>query len=214
VTVAGQRGATAPATPAVVIIGPMGAGKSSVGRRVAKALGVPFTDTDRTIVRDHGPIDSIFAQRGEAAFRALEAAAVGDAVRSGGVVAVGGGAATHPASRDAMSGCRIVLLTVSPEAVAARIAGTDRPLLASGGLDAWTTIADARAATYASLAHVVVDTSRRPMSHVVEEVVGWIRSGAPIPPEDTVALDPSPSPLDSGIEARSVPNPTDRMEEP
>lgn len=158
----------------VVVIGPMGAGKSSVGKRVAARLGVPFTDTDRTIAREHGPIPGIFASRGEAAFRALEAAAVASAMTTGGVIAVGGGAVTHPATREAMARARVVLLTVSLEAVADRIAGSDRPLLADGGIDAWTTIADERAATYAALAHVVVDTSRRPMSRVVDDVVAWI----------------------------------------
>ena len=168
----------------VVVIGPMGAGKSTVGKRVAKALDVPFTDTDRVIVRDHGPIPAIFETRGEPVFRELEAAAVRDAVTTGGVVAVGGGAVTHAATREALAGARIVLLTVSPEAVAERIAGSDRPLLAHGGIDAWQTIMDERAATYAELAHVVLDTSRRPMSHVVADVVAWVRdleqrAGAP-----------------------------------
>lgn len=153
----------------------MGAGKSSVGKRVAKALGVPFTDTDRAIVRAHGPIPGIFAERGEPAFRALEADAVRAALTTGGVIAVGGGAVTHPDTRRALAGVRVVLLTVSAEAVAQRIAGSDRPLLANGGIDAWKAITDERAATYAELAHVVVDTSRRPMSHVVEEVVAWLR---------------------------------------
>ncbi|QQD77748.1 shikimate kinase [Curtobacterium sp. YC1] len=153
----------------------MGAGKSSVGKRVAKALGVPFTDTDRAIVRAHGPIPGIFAERGEPAFRALEADAVRAALTTGGVIAVGGGAVTHPDTRRALAGVRVVLLTVSAEAVAQRIAGSDRPLLANGGIDAWKAITDERAATYAELAHVVVDTSRRPMSHVVDEVVAWLR---------------------------------------
>jgi shikimate kinase len=167
-----------PSGTPVVVIGPMGAGKSSVGKRVAKALGVAFTDTDRVIVREHGPIPGIFADRGEPAFRALEAEAVRAALTTGGVIAVGGGAVTHPDTRQALAGARIVLLTVSPEAVADRIAGSDRPLLANGGIDAWQTIADERAATYAELAHVVVDTSRRPMSRVVDEVVTWLRSTA------------------------------------
>ncbi|GGL76420.1 hypothetical protein GCM10009706_13540 [Curtobacterium citreum] len=158
----------------VVVIGPMGAGKSSVGKRVAKALGVPFTDTDRVIAREHGPIPGIFAERGEPAFRELEARAVRDAIATGGVVSVGGGAVTHADTRDAMAGARVVLLTVSPEAVAERIAGSDRPLLAQGGIDAWQTILDARAATYAELAHATFDTSRRPMSHVVQDVVAWV----------------------------------------
>lgn len=164
-----------PAAP-VVVIGPMGAGKSTVGKRVAKALGVPFTDTDRVIAREHGPIPGIFADRGEPAFRELEAAAVREALTTGGVIAVGGGAVTHAATREALAGARVVLLTVSPEAVADRIAGSDRPLLANGGIDAWQTILDERAATYAELAHAVFDTSRRPMAHVVDDVVTWLRS--------------------------------------
>lgn len=161
----------------VVLIGPMGAGKSSVGRKLARRLGVSFTDTDRRIVREHGPIPAIFAERGEPAFRALEAAAVRSAVADGGVIAVGGGAVVHEDTRAALLGADIVLLTVSIEAVADRIRGSDRPLLASGGLAAWQSILDERAATYAALAHLVVDTSRRPMSDVVDEIVNWLERG-------------------------------------
>jgi len=174
----------------VVIIGPMGAGKSSVGKRVAKALGVPFTDTDRAIVREHGPIPGIFADRGEPAFRELEAAAVRSAMATGGVIAVGGGAVTHAATREALAGASVVLLTVSPEAVADRIAGSDRPLLADGGIDAWQTIMDERAATYAELAHAVFDTSRRPMSHVVDDVVAWL--GNDVRPETRTTTEGAP----------------------
>jgi shikimate kinase len=192
-----------PAAPPVVIIGPMGAGKSSVGKRVARALGVPFTDTDRAVVRVHGPIPAIFAERGEAAFRALEADAVRTALRTGGVVALGGGAVTHPETRAALAGARVVLLTVSPEAVADRIAGSDRPLLATGGLEAWQAIADERAATYAELAHVTVDTSRRPMTRVAEEVAAWVRAGATAAPTGRPAT-AAPTP---GAPAPATPTP-------
>jgi shikimate kinase len=191
-----------------VIIGPMGAGKSSVGKRVARALGVPFTDTDRVVVRAHGPIPAIFAERGEAAFRALEAEAVRQALATGGVVAVGGGAVTHPDTRAALVGARIVLLTVSPEAVADRIAGSDRPLLATGGLEAWQTIADQRASVYADLAHVVVDTSRRPMTRVAEEVAAWVRAGAtPAPTGRPAPATPTASAPTAGTAAPSTPVP-------
>jgi shikimate kinase len=188
----------------VVVIGPMGAGKSSVGKRVAKALGVPFTDTDRVIVREHGPIPGIFADRGEPAFRALEAEAVRAALDTGGVIAVGGGAVTHADTRQAMSGARIVLLTVSPEAVADRIAGSDRPLLANGGIDAWQTIMDERAATYAELAHVVVDTSRRPMSRVVDEVVAWLRTDAGASERSSTATERSSTTSEPGSTTSST----------
>jgi len=76
---------------AIVLIGPMGAGKTSIGRRVARALGVPFADTDKLITRDHGAIPALFERHGEAHFRALEREAV-RSVRSprAGVVALGG----------------------------------------------------------------------------------------------------------------------------
>ena len=77
---------------AIVLIGPMGAGKTSVGRRVARALEVPFADTDKLVVRDHGPIPELFAHHGEGYFRALERDAVAEALERGGVVALGGGA--------------------------------------------------------------------------------------------------------------------------
>ncbi|PZE67600.1 MULTISPECIES: shikimate kinase [unclassified Curtobacterium] len=157
----------------------MGAGKSSVGRRVAKALGVPFTDTDRVIAREHGPIPQLFAERGETVFRELEAEAVRGAVEAGGVVSLGGGAVMHAATRAAIADARVVLLTVSAEAVAPRILGSDRPLIASGGIAAWQSILDERAPTYDRLADLVLDTSRRPMSRVADDVVAWVRRSDP-----------------------------------
>lgn len=170
-----------PTLPPVVVIGPMGAGKSSVGKRVAKALGVPFTDTDRVVVREHGPIPRLFAERGEPVFRELEAEAVRRALAAGGVVSLGGGAVLHPATRAALADAHVVLLTVTAEAVAGRIAGSDRPLIASGGIAAWQAILDERLPVYTELADVVLDTSRRPMSRVADDVVAWVRAAAARP---------------------------------
>ncbi|WP_349814701.1 hypothetical protein [Curtobacterium sp. MCJR17_043] len=70
-------------------------------------------------------------------------------------------------------------MTVSAEAVAPRILGSDRPLIATGGITAWQSILDERAPTYERLADLVLDTSRRPMSRVAEDVVAWVRRTAP-----------------------------------
>lgn len=70
----------------LVLVGPMAAGKTSVGRRVARRLGVAFVDTDKRIVAEHGPIPGIFAEYGEAHFRELERAAVAQALADGGVI--------------------------------------------------------------------------------------------------------------------------------
>jgi shikimate kinase len=175
----------------------MGAGKSSVGRRVAKALGVPFTDTDRVIAREHGPIPRLFAERGEPVFRELEAEAVRRAVESGGVVSLGGGAVMHEGTRAAIADAHVVLLTVSAEAVTPRIIGSDRPLIATGGITAWQAILDERAPTYERLADLVLDTSRRPMSRVADDVVTWVRRASPAV-DETDSQPSSPTPSDEG----------------
>ena len=88
---------------AVVLIGPMGAGKTSVGKRVARRLGRPFIDSDKAIVAEHGPIPAIFAERGESGFRLLERAAVQRALATAGVVALGGGAVLEKFGGDSVA---------------------------------------------------------------------------------------------------------------
>lgn len=85
----------------VALVGFMGAGKSTIGRKLARELGCSFFDTDHLIVRDHGTIAEIFSREGEAAFRQYEREAIGQ-VLSGddaGVVALGGGALTVDENR-------------------------------------------------------------------------------------------------------------------
>ncbi|MCR2800835.1 shikimate kinase [Microbacterium sp. zg-Y818] len=159
---------------ALVLIGPMGAGKTSIGRRVAKALGLPFTDTDAAIVRAHGPIEHIFATHGEPHFRAVERDAVREALEAGGVVALGGGAILDPDTRVALVDHRVVLLTVAPDTIASRIRDTTRPLLQ--GEDAvarWNEIYQARRSLYEEAADVTFDTSDGPLQEVVDAVAHW-----------------------------------------
>jgi shikimate kinase len=158
----------------IVVIGPMGAGKTSVGKRVAKKLGVPFVDTDRILVARHGPIPEIFERHGEAHFREWERQAVAESLAGKpSVVSLGGGAVLDSSTRLLLAGARVVLLTVTPEAVESRIRGGDRPLLHRDGIAAWRSIADARAPIYASLADLTLDTSHRPLAHVVDDIVTW-----------------------------------------
>jgi len=171
---------------AIVLIGPMGAGKTSIGRRVAKALGVGFVDTDAAVAREHGPVEQIFAQQGEARFRELERAAVATALETGGVIALGGGAVMDAGTRALLPGHRVVLLTVEPRIVASRIQGTNRPLLQSEDpIARWREIYAARRPVYEELADATFDTSHGPLKLVVDAIVAWAEpgreAGAPAP---------------------------------
>ncbi|WP_341999545.1 shikimate kinase [Microbacterium sp. LWH7-1.2] len=161
---------------AVVLIGPMGAGKTSIGKKAARALGVPFFDTDAAVVRDHGPIEQLFAEYGEAHFRAAERAAVVEGLATGGVVSLGGGAVLNPETRADLAGHRVVLLTVSPRVVAGRVRDSNRPLLqGDDAIERWTAIFEERRPVYEELADIIFDTSTGPLQDVVDALVAWVR---------------------------------------
>ncbi|GAB3387897.1 shikimate kinase [Humibacter soli] len=155
----------------IVLIGPPASGKSRVGRRLARRLGATFTDTDSAIVAEYGPISEIFAREGEPYFRVIEREAVVRALEGGGVISVGGGAVLDPETQKDLANARVVLLTVSPDAVAARIDDGKRPLVS--GLESWQALVESRMPLYVSLADYRADTSRRPISIIVEEIAAW-----------------------------------------
>lgn len=160
--------------PAIVLIGPMGAGKTSVGKRVAKRLALPFTDSDAVIAHEHGPITEIFARQGEQTFREWERRAVSTALATGGVVALGGGAVLHPDTQSDLAAHRVVLLTVAPHNVASRIRGGARPLLEGDPVARWHEIYAQRRDVYERLADIVFDTSAGPLQDVVDALATWI----------------------------------------
>lgn len=159
----------------LVLVGPMAAGKTSVGRRVAKRLGVPFRDSDRMIAATHGPIPEIFAQHGEAHFRTLEREEIAGLVTVPGVLALGGGAVMDAETRARLRAVPVVLLTVTAEAVAARLAASGRPLLdgADDRLAQWTKISQEREEWYREVADVTFDTSHAPLTQIAEKIAEW-----------------------------------------
>ena len=161
--------------PPVVFIGPMGAGKTRLGKRVARLLRVPFTDTDKAIVAEHGPIAEIFDSLGEARFRALERAAVHAALQGGGVVSLGGGAVLDPDTQAELAGLPVVYLSVTADAVAPRLQDGKRPLVRDG-IESWQRIYDERRPIYERLAAASFETSHRSLDTVAEEVVAWLES--------------------------------------
>ena len=84
----------------IVLVGPMGAGKSRVGQRLAASVGAPFVDTDLRIAERYGPIDEIFDREGEEYFRIVEREVVAEALREEAVISLGGGAVLHADTRD------------------------------------------------------------------------------------------------------------------
>ena len=160
--------------PYLVVIGAPGAGKTRVGKRVARLLRVSFVDTDRRIVMRHGPIAQIFTGRGEDHFRKLERLEVQRALAERAVISLGGGAVLDPDTQRELEGLPVVLMTVSAEAVAGRI-GTRRPLLREGGVEAWEKLVEARREIYERLATRTWDSSSRPIDTIAEEIAEWIR---------------------------------------
>lgn len=160
--------------PRLVIIGPPGAGKSTVGALVAERLAAAFLDTDAAIEADEDrTIAEIFITDGEDAFRALER----DKVRrtladEPGVVALGGGAPMDPVIQDALVGQTVVFLDVGIADAAKRVGfDTSRPLLAVNPRATWTALMAQRRPVYERLATVTVDTAGRSAEDVAEEVV-------------------------------------------
>ena len=157
----------------VVLIGAPGAGKTRTGRRIAARLGVPFIDTDKRIVAAHGPISAIFEQHGEPHFRAIERRAVAQALTEHAVVTLGGGAVLDPETQHDLDGRAVVQLTVDERAVERLISGGKRPLV-KDGIEAWKSLVAARQPLYDRLAGLTIDTSRRPLDTVADEVVRWL----------------------------------------
>lgn len=179
----GRVGQVAPARPHLVLIGPPGAGKSTVGRLVAQAMGLDFTDTDDVVAERAGrTISDIFIVDGEAHFRELEREAVAEALQHPGIVAFGGGAVLDPRTEQDLvaSGMPVVFLDVRIADAASRVGfAVNRPLMAVNPRAQWTTLMNDRRPIYTRLATAVVQTGGRTPQDVAAEVARQIASSAP-----------------------------------
>ena len=169
-------------TPRIVLVGLPGAGKSTSGRRLAKIMCVPFTDSDDLVEAAEGrTVSEIFAGQGEAAFRAAECAAI-TACLDGefdGVLSLGGGALTHPATRRAVSasGVPVAVLYAPLDTLLARVGDArSRPLLADDPPARLRQLADERQPIYDAVATMRVDTDHRTPGQVAAHIAARLHS--------------------------------------
>lgn len=160
------------------LIGMMGSGKTSVGRRLAGRLQMGFVDIDEVVAATEGrSIAELWEETGEAAFRSVESAALQGASRAlPAVVATGGGAVIDPSNRDAIRKTGLcVWLTAAPETLARRVAGDQgRPLLRSDATAGrFGSILAQRAAIYAATADLAIDTDAFDHEEVVDRIEAW-----------------------------------------
>lgn len=164
---------SAAVAPRVVLVGPMGAGKTTVATLLGDAWGVPVRDTDADIVETSGrEIADIFVESGEEHFRDLEAAAVAAAVAEhDGVLALGGGAVLRPETCDLLADQTVVFLRVGLSDAVRRVGlGVGRPLLLGNVRARIKTLLDERTPIYESVADHVVETDGRTPEEVAAEV--------------------------------------------
>ena len=155
----------------IVLVGFMGAGKTTVGSLLAARLGLPFTDSDQAIEQRVGrPVRQIFSEDGEPAFRALEHQVTAELLDGPAIVlALGGGADEHPGIRDKLASAQVVYLHVSYEQALRRVGGDrGRPLLARPDLAA---VYQRRLGVYAGVATLTVRTDGRRPEAVAEDIL-------------------------------------------
>ena len=165
--------------PRVVLVGPMGAGKSTVAAILAERWGVSVRDTDADIEAAEGrEISEIFVDDGEAHFRELERAAVAKALAEhDGVLALGGGAVLDPGTREALAGHEVVFLNVGLSDAVKRVGlGVGRPLLLGNVRSRVKALLDERLPVYRAVATVEVDTDGRTPEEVAADVAAAIES--------------------------------------
>ncbi len=165
----------------IALVGFMGVGKTTIGRRLARRLDYQFADSDSEIERRAGcSVQKLFAEQGEAVFRRLETEALRElAERPGMVISTGGGAVLNPENAALLrEHCRVIWLTASPGVIQKRVGSAEtRPLLANAAnpLAHIRQLLASREPHYAAAAHLRIETTDRRPEAIVDEITRWIQ---------------------------------------
>lgn len=153
----------------IVLVGPMGVGKTTVGKKLATLLEMEFCDTDRLFTDRFGSISEFFAEAGEQRFRELEKIIVAEAISRSAVVATGGGVVLCADTREKLSKTTVIYLKTDGTHMANRLSQGKRPLIENGLAD-WKRIYDDRKALYEQVADITIDCSGQPIRETVSEI--------------------------------------------
>ncbi len=195
--------------PSVVLVGPPGAGKSTIGRKLARELGVDLYDTDAGIEEQTGrTIPEIFAQDGEPEFRRIEEDVVRAAVLEGhGVISLGGGSVLSAATREVLRGRTVIYLEISVgEGLRRTGASANRPLLnGDDPAKKYRELMKARRPLYREVATIRVRTDGRSPGRVVRMILGKLGVETTMDPEDSTdsALEPASAVIEVAEPART-----------
>jgi shikimate kinase len=158
----------------IVLVGPMGAGKTTLGKRLAKILDLPFVDTDKMVTSEHGSIRELFATKGEAHFRDLESAALARALGGKGVVATGGGIVLSKANRALLTQNATIFLDTNMEFVLRSLNVSKRPLLKDNP-ESWEQIYQDRLQFYKEVSVATVNTANTSVGAIMKNLETEVR---------------------------------------
>lgn len=156
-------------TKPVVLIGPMGVGKTTIGRKLAKKLELNFVDTDVLVTKAHGAIDQIFEQQGEEAFRKFEEGALKLALSEVQVIATGGGAVLSSLSQKRLQAAVVIYLSTNGRHMKSRLEKGNRPLL-KNGMDDWNRIYEQRKPIYEGVCTFEIATSEAGLAQTISDI--------------------------------------------
>lgn len=153
----------------IVLIGPMGVGKTTIGKKLGRRLDLPFVDTDVIVTNAHGEIPEIFENEGEAKFRSYEEQALRDALDIVQVIATGGGAVLSGTNQRMLEKAIVIYLSTTGLHMKSRLENGNRPLLKNGISD-WKAIYETRKPLYERLATFEIDTSAAGLGKTMDAI--------------------------------------------